>query len=221
MDREHGDTAEAALFVGQLVDQRADRQAFLCQQPGGADPHGNRQATTELDQPCGGSGFGRDPLPGAQGRQQFDGALRVEDVQRKQSRTVEDELTELPGAGRQHGAAWSLGQQSGHLSRARDVVQHHQDAPLGGQVAIESRPLGEPLRKIRVAHAQGPETGGERLGDVPACPGAEFGEVDEDLPAGEPLVVVVGPLAGRSGLADTGKTTEHADRAPVGVLASE
>jgi len=130
-----------------------------------------------------------------------------------------DQPAQTVPAGDHHQAAGAAGQQRPHLLHAARVVQHHEQAPVGQQRAVQPGGLLQLRGDLLGRHAQRVEEPGERL-DRPQQRGRRVAaQVDVQLPVAEALADPVGPIHRQRGLADPGAPRHRGDGHRAGFLA--
>ena len=122
-------------------------------------------------------------------------------------------------AGDQRQAAGAAGQQRAYLLGAGRVVQHHQDAPVGQQVAVQRGRLVHAGRYPVGRYPERPQEPGQRVDRPDRRGGGEPAQVHEQLPVRELVADPVRPVHGQCRLAGPGGTRDGGDDHRVGLLA--
>ena len=207
---------QPAVLVVEPAGHRPDGPAAAGDQPGRADPDGQRQAGAGVEQFGGGLGFGRGPLLAHHLDEQLQRLVVVEHV----------EVDQL-GAGQvghpaprrdQHRGRRGARQQRPDLGRVARVVQHHQHPAAGQRGPVPGRALVLVHRDVPAVHPEVAQEPGQHVrGQERGRGRAE--QVDVQLAVGEPAADPVRRVHGQGGLAEAARAGHHRDADRAGIAA--
>jgi hypothetical protein len=201
------------LLVAQFPGQRGQREARVGQRARGGDGQRQRQPGAQPDELGGRARLGGEPLRAQATGQQFTCVAVGEHVQGERVRTFGgDQPGQRVSAGDQHQAGGAGRQQRADLRLVAGVVGHDQHLLARQQRPVQPG-LGCQLGRDPLArHAEGFQEPADRLARRDrGAGGVEAAQVHIQLPVGEAVCGLMGPVHRQRGLAHPGGPADRGD----------